>query len=580
MKKLSTTIILLLFIPLLFIRSEEVKKDTFFERVNTLSTQEIIQLGDHYQKESDTAIALYSISNRRYNENMNEEEKQLCVTSFLKTGDIYYNQGNYTNAFDHYIQGLKICESCLNKERLPDIYLKLGSVYCTFLDYEMGISYYERAYDLSKTYPNPKREYSLLTNLAGAYNYLNNIEEAKKYYYLSVQLTHPKDTLKNYMNLLNWGLILVNEKKYTSAIKTFHQSVLFANKCQMEPRYECSSYEELYKTYQLMGNNDSTLYYLKKCSNMAQENGLANILIQSMKAYSDLYEKMGNPQSSLLYKGKYLSLADSIFNVREFNRVKHTQSIYEMEKTNKEISFLNAEKEQKEAKIKIQRKVLWGILSGLLIISGFLLFVYYQKKRLSQAYKNLFNVNLEIIASDHYNKTLRLQYEEKLQTAHKALEKYQNTEQKSMGKITDADPSPALENLEKYPHIIDITREDIDTQILTIESKALITDYSSIYIDYLLLDRPILFYCYDYKHYLEKDREMYFEYEDVTPGEKAENFDELFEQIKGVIENGGDYGRKDRERVKNMFYCKAGQGPVGNILLDMMVNREIGKKHE
>lgn len=137
-----------------------------------------------------------------------------------------------------------------------------------------------------------------------------------------------------------------------------------------------------------------------------------------------------------------------------------------------------------------------------------------------------------------------------------------------------------IENLEKYPHIIDITREDIDTQILTIESKALITDYSSIYIDYLLLDRPILFYCYDYKHYLEKDREMYFEYEDVTPGEKAENFDELFEQIKGVIENGGDYGRKDRERVKNMFYCKAGQGPVGNILLDMMVNREIGKKHE
>ena len=56
--------------------------------------------------------------------------------------------------------------------------------------------------------------------------------------------------------------------------------------------------------------------------------------------------------------------------------------------------------------------------------------------------------------------------------------------------------------------------------------------------------------------------------------------DLMISGIKGVIENGGDYGRKDRERVKNMFYCKAGQGPVGNILLDMMVNREIGKKHE
>lgn len=133
-----------------------------------------------------------------------------------------------------------------------------------------------------------------------------------------------------------------------------------------------------------------------------------------------------------------------------------------------------------------------------------------------------------------------------------------------------------VEKLEKYPHIIDITAEDIDTQILTIESKALITDYSSIYIDYLLLDRPILFYCYDYEHYLEKDREMYFDYGEVTPGQKAMDFDELFEQIKSVIENG-DFGRNDRNRVKNMFYCKKGQGPVGNILIDMMLNREIEK---
>ena len=48
------------------------------------------------------------------------------------------------------------------------------------------------------------------------------------------------------------------------------------------------------------------------------------------------------------------------------------------------------------------------------------------------------------------------------------------------------------ENLDKYPHIIDVTMEDMDTQILIIESKALITDYSSIYIDYLLLDKPLL----------------------------------------------------------------------------------------
>lgn len=132
-----------------------------------------------------------------------------------------------------------------------------------------------------------------------------------------------------------------------------------------------------------------------------------------------------------------------------------------------------------------------------------------------------------------------------------------------------------VENLEAYPHIIDITNEDMDIQRLIMETEVLITDYSSIYIDYLLLDSPLLFYCYDYEHYLANDREMYFEYEDVTPGVKAKSFDELLGQLKEVIENGDSYGKEDRERVKNMFYCKKGQGPVGNILLDMIENGSI-----
>ena len=113
-----------------------------------------------------------------------------------------------------------------------------------------------------------------------------------------------------------------------------------------------------------------------------------------------------------------------------------------------------------------------------------------------------------------------------------------------------------------------LTMEDMDTQILIIESKALITDYSSIYIDYLLLDKPLLFYCYDYEHYLENDREMYFNYEDVTPGNKAKNFDELFKQICGVIENGDDYGRKEREiNLKNAFKTSTNALELKKVLL-------------
>lgn len=132
------------------------------------------------------------------------------------------------------------------------------------------------------------------------------------------------------------------------------------------------------------------------------------------------------------------------------------------------------------------------------------------------------------------------------------------------------------EDLTSYPHILDITHQNeihgrsIDIQQLIMEVQLLITDYSSIYIDYLLLDKPLLFYCYDYQRYLEHDREMYFPYEEVTPGEKAADFDALMEQLEESVRQGGAYGQENRHKIRDFFYCREGQGIVGPKLLDWM----------
>lgn len=106
----------------------------------------------------------------------------------------------------------------------------------------------------------------------------------------------------------------------------------------------------------------------------------------------------------------------------------------------------------------------------------------------------------------------------------------------------------------KYSNVVDLTGENYDTQLLMKNADVLVTDYSSCYIDYLLTDRPIVFYNYDIKNYLMNDREMYFPYDEVTPGFRTEHFDDLYDYLSNYLVSGKDGFEQERESVCGLFY--------------------------
>ncbi|MFD2116982.1 CDP-glycerol glycerophosphotransferase family protein [Paenibacillus yanchengensis] len=84
-------------------------------------------------------------------------------------------------------------------------------------------------------------------------------------------------------------------------------------------------------------------------------------------------------------------------------------------------------------------------------------------------------------------------------------------------------------------------------------AELLITDYSSVYFDYLLLDRPVLFTPVDYEDY-SQDRGFLLEpYDSWTPGPKVINQDELQEQLLLLLENK-DYYQTERISLKNIIH--------------------------
>ncbi len=95
----------------------------------------------------------------------------------------------------------------------------------------------------------------------------------------------------------------------------------------------------------------------------------------------------------------------------------------------------------------------------------------------------------------------------------------------------------------------------------------LITDYSSVFFDFLLTNKPIIFFPFDIEDYLEKDRELYFDYEDAAPGPKCMTWIEVFNSVKSILEESDKYAEL-RAKCKKRFHIFE-----GNEIMEQVFNR-------
>lgn len=117
--------------------------------------------------------------------------------------------------------------------------------------------------------------------------------------------------------------------------------------------------------------------------------------------------------------------------------------------------------------------------------------------------------------------------------------------------------SNILENSLEFSHIRLIKDSEIPSQFtlynLVGASDALLTDYSSIYIDYLLIDKPIGFVFDDMEEYKSGRGFNFDPVEEYLPGENITNIDQLFEFLDKVATDEDSY-QGDREKVCKLFH--------------------------
>ncbi len=121
------------------------------------------------------------------------------------------------------------------------------------------------------------------------------------------------------------------------------------------------------------------------------------------------------------------------------------------------------------------------------------------------------------------------------------LEKSHLNESISAGKIKN--------RINGYKNISNLK---IDTQELLLITDILVTDYSSVYIDFLHLDRPTIFYAYDYESYYNT-RGFLYDYEEIVSSKIVSAFDELLEAVQ-IYLGDSQKDKEKRERVHSLFH--------------------------
>ena len=116
--------------------------------------------------------------------------------------------------------------------------------------------------------------------------------------------------------------------------------------------------------------------------------------------------------------------------------------------------------------------------------------------------------------------------------------------------------------IEEIKHSRNISIDNSDDLFDSIaQYDCMITDYSGGYFDFLLTGRPILFAPFDLEKYKEQERDLYYEYEEVTLAPYSYSWSELITQIIEVKKQklSVDY-QICYEQLTNLFHAPIDNG--------------------
>ena len=368
--------------------------DMLYRRYKDWSMTDLKQLGQELlsRNSTDSALAVFTIMSDRYETGRRPEDKVYAAEAHNSLGVLSFLSSNYVDAYSHFVTAIEMD----GRADAPGN-LNLSAIYLYYGDYRRAYELLRKVFDEAVAKGHYYMASASLINILTAdidstVVPEDSVADMIRRYNSRVPRTadNPGWALAAHLSRARFFDIKGN---YDGAIREYKESLDASGSMLIPERNRFASYIGLGKTFHKSGQTDSAVFYMKKAEDLARDAGFTELLINTYSSLHDIYAETGNRRMADEYRHKKLELNDSLFNTREFSKIRDLEMFHEIDRFKKRISMMQIEK-------KMRRRTLVTVSVALLCVAALCILIFVQNRKLRRKNRNLYERNMAAMKAE------------------------------------------------------------------------------------------------------------------------------------------------------------------------------------
>lgn len=361
-----------------------------YESHKDLSLKELALKGEQYmaRNQNDSALAIFTIISSHDTDRLAPEERSYISEALNSIGIISFMHGNYADAYSKFYSSLDYSDSISSPA-----YLNLAAIYWVYGDYNK--SYEALKTELTKAIDNGRWDHASIAvvNIANLFPSRNLPDKKKEIGSILKRFidSQPKNTAEYaYPLMIARALNASLQGDHMTAAGLYRRATSNTERMLIPDRERSTALLLAGNEERFLGRPDSALALYRRADSIALRGQFKELNMEVYREISDTYKELGNNSKALEYKYKHLDLNDSLYNIRDYNKIRDIELVHKTQTFQSQLNTINT-------RHLLSRRTMWITSITSVVLAAMLLWVIIVNRNLRRKNRDLFTMNLEVM---------------------------------------------------------------------------------------------------------------------------------------------------------------------------------------